>query len=117
MDSGRGNLRRRRRAPLGCAREREHRARERAESEGERRGAAGHLQTRRGRLGGKQEVELGRARCRHASAYWQRLKTAASGRWAGPPVGRQVGGQVGFLSLYFLYFSFYFLFSAGLWLF
>ena len=29
---------------------------ERAESEGEKRGAAGRLQTRRGRLGGKQEV-------------------------------------------------------------
>ena len=34
---------RRRRAPLGCAREREQRARERAESEGEERGATGRL--------------------------------------------------------------------------
>ena len=40
MDSGRGNLRRRRRAPLGCAREREQRARERAEREGEERGGS-----------------------------------------------------------------------------
>ena len=86
---------------------------------GEAEGAAGRLQTRRGRLGGKQEVELGRARCRHASAYWQRLKTAASGQWAGPPAGVGPGGLPGGrrvslpLSLYLFLFS-YFSVTSGL---
>ena len=43
MDGGRGKLRRQRRALLGCAQEREQRARGRAESEGEERGATGRL--------------------------------------------------------------------------
>ena len=74
---------------------------------GEAEGAAGRLQTRRGRLGGKQEVELGRARCRHASAYWQRLKTTASGQWAGPPVG--LPGEFPSLSIFCFCFLFLFL--------
>ena len=73
-------------------------------------GAAGRLQTRRGRLGGKQEVELGRARGRHASAYWQRLKTPASGQRAGPAGGAGPGGlpgkSGGSLSLFFYLFLF-----------
>ena len=42
--------------PRGSEAESRLGASERAESEGEKRGAAGRLQTRRGRLGGKQEV-------------------------------------------------------------
>ena len=67
MDGGRGKLRRRRRAPLGCAREREQRARERAESEGEERGGCGASPDASGRLGGKQEVARGGARATGSS--------------------------------------------------
>ena len=59
MDSGRGNLRWRRRAPLGCAREREQRARERAESEGEERGGRGEVRGIHSRVG-----EAAGRRCR-----------------------------------------------------
>ena len=38
---------------------------------------------------GRRRGALARARCL-ASAYWQRLKTTASARWAGPKLGCQV---------------------------
>ena len=94
------------RAEEGEGVDREQRAR------GETEGATGHIQTRRGRLGGKHEVELGRARCRHASAYWQRWKKTKAPLvgWAdsaGPPGEwasgkRQVSPSLS-LSLFYLF--------------
>ena len=85
MDGGRGNLRRRRRAPLGCAREREQRARERAESEGEERGVSGRLRgalRRAGRRGGSRSW---RARGDHAPLLLLAGggRRQEPGRWAG----------------------------------
>ena len=72
---GHGYGERRRRAPLGCAPEREQRARERAESEGEERGASGRRRgiARRGRGSRRWRGRvLGGGALSPSSAYWQR---------------------------------------------
>ena len=103
MDSGRGNLRRRRRAPLGCAREREQRARERAESEGEERGASGRRRgiARRGRGSRRWRGRVlgGGALSPPPSAYWQRWVVTGMGQVGRPSPGKR---QVILLSLSFL---------------
>ena len=104
-----------------AVRERESRgARGEREPESERAsGSRGVAEEVQGDEGGQQEVEAGggaRARARrHASAYWQRLKTVGS--WAGPAGGDGPGKwprwlQVMFLSLFYnsvLFYLFYFL--------
>ena len=86
MDSGRGNLRRRRRAPLGCAREREQRARERAESEGEERGGRGEVHGVHSRVGEAAGSRRWRGRVLGGGALSPPLCLLAKvgGDWHGP---------------------------------
>ena len=107
MDGGRGKLRRRRRAPLGCAQEREQRVRGREESEGEDRGATGRLRgvaRRPGEEAGGGQGGVG-ALQRAASCAGAGKKTPV------PLVGwlGQLGRQVRKLSLLLLVFCFLFI--------
>ena len=118
MDIGRGNLRRRRRAPLGCAREREQRARERAESEGEERGGsrggAWRSQPPSG-SGEKQEVARARAGVRrtHASrpsgARWEVTGIGQLG-WSGSWAAQVRPGKFSLLSDFYFSFLIFLLF-------
>ena len=120
MDSGRGNLRRRRRAPLGCAREREQRARERAVSEGEKRGGRGEVRGVHSRVGEAAEAGGGAGACRRAAntrpaslwrpsgARWEMVAALVGWASSWAVVGRQVcpgEGPSGLLSLSYLIVS------------